>query len=283
MKLLSKENLLSQSVLVLAAGGNPDNVRQCVDQLHSRCEAVDVKHLLFPEYCQKTDTLPPGAKKLMFIQKLRAAQASSSSSSSSSSSASSSSSSSSSSSQSSGSQSPQAQSSLVSPQKSFKAATQGSQAVSSAGGVQVKLEPNLPLAHRYRSSASAAEIPVLNPRYLDPETGDPETQEEHRLRYAVWASFFEPMLVHYPHILRDRGNIAAACTAIAAMNGQCTDTTFCDALIRLCNLEKDQSRPFSELAQSFADLRGTFETLGDSDLRLNDKILRLFSHSRSGS
>ena len=201
MKILSKENLLSQPILVLEAGGNPKNVTPCLNQLHSLCEAVDLKHLLFKEFCQKTDILPPGAKKLMFLQKLRAAQASSSSPSSSSSS------------QSTGSQSTQAsgsQSPLVSPQKSYKDATQGAPAASSTGGTQVKLEPNLPLAHRYRSSASAAEIPVLNPRYLDPMTGGPETQEEHRLRYAVWASYFEPMLVHYPHILRDRGNIGAA-------------------------------------------------------------------------
>ena len=277
------------AVLVLEKGGSPSNAEACVRQLHTTLSSYDLGHLLYVEFNSPTNAVPRGATKLTWLQSERArllAAASGSGPAASPSAPPSSLLTSSTTSTTTASTTATSPSSTTTSSTTTTSSSSPSGATLSAA-VRVKVERgvNVPLSQNYLLSATsdAADLPVPDQRYLDPMTGSPEEQEDHRKRYHMWGGLVEPMLVHYPHLLRDRGDFSKISQAISAMSGMCTDDVFCDALTSLCALSKPANVPFSEFALKVANLRSTFEHLSDPDLRIPDKFIRLFVLRALGS
>jgi len=229
---------------VLEAGGNPRNATAAIRQLQTQMSAHDLPHLCFREFNVKTTALPAGSSKMAWLQQQHAAL----------------------------------QATVTSATAS--SSSSGNLATSPSPG-RVKLEPgtggNTPMSQAYVYSVAsvATSLPSMDQRFLDPVLGQPESSTDHRLRYHFWGGLVEPMLIHYPHLLRDRGNFSTVIEAIAAMSGACTEDLCVSTLVRLCQLAKSASSPFSVFAQDFADIRSIFAHLPDADLRPSDTMLRL--------
>jgi hypothetical protein len=246
---------MGSSVPVLEGGGSPGNGAECNQWLHTATSSLDLPFFLYVEFNE--ETLEHVSPEMLWLeqQALRAATKISPASAPSSSSSSTSSSS-----------TTPTKTPITTPTASPRATT-------------VKLEAGVhaPVANNYLLSATSdtASLHLVDPRFLDPITRKPETSERHSLRYAIW-SFIEKMLKWYPHLLRKRGNLARIPQEIMAMSGQCTGDVFCDNVIKMSVLSKTPSLSFSDFSQQISDVRSAFEHLNDPELRLGDKIVRLF-------